>query len=56
MSMTIASSVIDASMAITGAVGIVIAFVAALRGAEASIMTDARGSAAEPGIAVKRAA
>ena len=56
MSMTIASSVIDASMAIAGAIGVVIAFMAALRGAEVSIMTEARDNAAKPGIPVKHAA
>jgi hypothetical protein len=50
------SSLIDSSIAVVGVIGVLMAFVAALRGIEAPIMTDVRSDANQTGTILRRAA
>jgi hypothetical protein len=56
MSMSITSSLIDGSMVGAGVIGVLMAFVAALRGIEAPSMTNVRRDANETGAILKRVA
>ena len=55
MSMSITSSLIDGSMVGAGVIGVLMAFVAALRGIEAPSMTNVRSDTNETGAILKRA-
>lgn len=54
--MSMISTLIDSLIAIAGVIGVLMAFVAALRGIEAPIMTDMRSEANETGAILKRVA
>jgi hypothetical protein len=56
MSMAMNSSLIDSAIAVVGVIGVLMAFVAAVRGIEAPIMTDVRSDANETGAILKRVA
>ena len=56
MPMTMASSVLDGSIAIAGAISVVMAFVASLRGFEAPVRTEARREVADLDITLKQVA
>jgi hypothetical protein len=56
MPMTMASSIIDGSIAAAGVIGVLMAFVAALKAVEGPIMSDARGGVEPTPATLKRVA